>query len=81
MDENGIFQGRQKDPDDPSWGYCGPLCATHQETQIWAADETFKMSLQYDHHVLLLGLELFGILLAGILISGLIIVLVPAIGK
>ena len=80
MDENGIFQGRQTNPDDP-WGYCGPLCATHKEARKWAADETFKMSLQYDHRVLLLGLELFGILLAGILISGLIIVLVPAIGK
>ena len=80
MDENGIFQGRQTKPDDP-WGYCGPLCATHKEAQKWNADETFKMSLQYDHRVLLLGLELFGILLAGILISGLIIVLVPAIGK
>ena len=80
MDENGIFQGDRMNFNDP-WGFCGPECATHQETQIWNADETFKMSLQYDHRVLLLGLELFGILLAGILISGLIIVLVPAIGK
>ena len=64
-----------------SWGWCGPDCATHNESISWSADETFKTTLQYDNSLMKFGLELYGVLFAGILICGLMIVLVLAAGR
>ena len=81
MDKDGIFQGNPGVWEDP-WGFCGPDCPTHEETQIWRKDETVKITLQYYNPVLWAGLELYGFLLACILLYSLIVLaLLSAIGK
>ena len=57
-----------------NWGYCGPECATHEETlMIWRKDETVKMTLQYHNRQLWAGLELYGSILPWIVFLGLIL--------
>ena len=83
MDEDGIFQGKPTNWDDP-WGFCDRNCPIHaiHERAGWRKDKTVKMTLQYYNSALWTGLELYGIILPWIIILGLILTTgLPIAGK
>ena len=63
-------------------GDCNPDCLSHEQTMTRKVVETFKMTLQYDNSVTLIGMKVYGYLITGIFIIGLTLAtLLPATSK